>query len=94
MKFKPYGYFSEDNSFPPGMRASDFSNDHYAGIRMGKDIRDQTVLVMKSKDASPMPWSVCYGFSSVFFKTFREAMDFCNSRGMKLMQEAEDSRYE
>ena len=93
MKFRPYGLYTEGTKNPPYMNAADFSNEHYEGVRCGLDRNERPVVIMHSKREAPLRWKVVYGFSSVFFTTFKEALDFCNSSEMRMVKENEDSHY-
>ena len=42
---------------------------------------------MRSKETDPLRWKVVYGFSRVFFRSLAEAVEFCNSRGFRLVKE-------
>lgn len=88
MRFRPIGIYSKNGGFCPGtVRASDFSNKMYEGVQLRRTVTGQPVIIMHSKRKAPMPWKVIYGFSTVFFDSFRSAVDFCNSRGMRIVQE-------
>ena len=88
MKFRPVGIYSEDKTKSGGyMRATDFSNDRYDGVELRRTQKGLSVVIMHCKRDDPMRWMVQYGFSSVFFNTFADAVEFCNSRGMEIMKE-------
>lgn len=87
MKFKPVGIFSEQKNASRMMNASDFSNDRYEGVQLRSTDKGIPVIIMQSRQTAPLMWKVTYGFSQVFFRTFAEAVDFCNSRGMAIMKE-------
>lgn len=90
MRLKPYGLYSPDGRTPLPICASDYSNSHYDGVRCGYDRHRNPVVIMCSKRNDPLPWKVEYGYSAVFFATFREALAFCTSRDMTLLAEYED----
>ena len=86
MKLIPQGIL-EDAATPLGtMCAEDFSNDHYEGIQLRVNSKRDPVIIMKSRTTDPLSWKVVCGFSQVFFRTFEEAVAFCNSRGMRLLR--------
>lgn len=88
MKFRPIGIYSKNSGFCPGiLRASDFSTRSYDGVQLRTAKNGVPVIIMHSKKTTPLMWKVAYGYSQVFFRTFAEAVDFCNSRGMEIMQE-------
>lgn len=86
MKIRPYGICSDADT-PPCMRASDYSNEKYDGVQLRKTGENQPVIIMRSRKTAPLMWKVAYGYSQVFFRTFAEAIDFCNSRGMEILKE-------
>lgn len=85
MRFIPIGIA---DGFEAGnfMKATDFSNEMYDGVQLRISPSVGRVLIMHSKKGSPMPWKVVYGMSSVFFRTFEDAVEFCNDRGMQLAE--------
>ena len=87
MKFRPIGLYSESKTVPPCMRATDFSNDAYDGVQLRTARNGMPVIIMHSRKTAPLMWKVAYGYSQVFFRTFAEAVDFCNSRGMEIIKE-------
>jgi len=46
-----------------------------------KDMYQRPVFVYQSKEASPCNWRICFGWTSLHFRTYREAMDYCKRRG-------------
>ena len=48
------------------------------------------MIIMESKRTDPLRWKVVYGFSQVFFRSFAEAVEFCNSRGFQLVKDQVD----
>ena len=87
MKLKPIGIVPENNKKSFDMKASDFGNKYYDGIQVRQTESGIPVIIMRCKRDEPMRWKVCYGYSQVFFKSFEDAAEFCNSRGMKIMKE-------
>ena len=87
MKFTPVGILREDGKLPRQMRASDYSDKLYDGVQLRKTEKGDPVVIMHCKRDDPMRWKVIYGFSTIFFKDFAAAVDFCNSRGMEVVKE-------
>ena len=87
MKLIPIGITPEKKNVLHGVKASDFSNKLYDGVQLRCTDKGTPVIIMHCKRDDPMRWKVVYGFSTVFFKTFADAVDFCNSRGMEIMKE-------
>ena len=86
MKLKALGIASKDRNILPYMRPSDYSDSRYDCVELRATKNNHPVLVMQSKKTAPLMWKVCFGFSQVYFPSFAEAVDFCNSRGMKIMK--------
>lgn len=89
MKFRPIGIAPGARKMPYTMKASDYSDKLYDGVELRHTQKGLPVIIMHCKRDDPMRWMVRYGFSSVFFNTFADAVEFCNSRGMEIMQKQE-----
>ena len=76
------------------MRPEDFSSSGYGGIRQQADGGKDPVVIMRSKETDPLRWKVVYGFSRVFFRSLADAVEFCNSRGFRLVKEQLEGREE
>lgn len=57
------------------------TNRYRGVVALQSKNKDELIIVMKSKNPCPYNWSVCKAFHSAFFQTYREAMDYCKSRG-------------
>ena len=86
MKLKPIGICDDDGNALCLMKASDFSDGNYEGIQLRRAKDGMTVIITKSRKTAPLMWRVVYGFSEVYFRTFSDAVEFCNSRGMEIMK--------
>ena len=86
MKLTPIGV-SSDVDARRLMRAEAFSDHRYDGIQLRTDQKKNPVVIMHSKETDPLRWKVVYGFSQVFFRSFAEAVEFCNSRGFQLVKD-------
>lgn len=91
MKFTPCGIVRDAGIPQPCGRESDYSSKLYDGIRLYRDGKQRPVIISRCKRSDPLPWRIVYGFSSVFFRTFEEAVAFCNTRDMTLVQSEENS---
>lgn len=80
------------NDFLSTMKADDFSNDHYDGVQLRRGRNNGMVLIMHSNRKNPFNWMVAYGFSTVFFPTFKDAVEFCQDHGMKLINTNDEYR--
>ena len=89
MRFRPVGIARIPGQDRVHIDPSGYSDEIYDGVRGGYDDRDRPVVIMCSKREDPLRWKVVYGFSTVFFKTFKEAMDFCRSRNMTIAEGTE-----
>lgn len=87
MKFIPIGIMDTKDNVPVFIRASDFGNNRYDGVQLRTDKKQNPVIVMRSKTVGALPWKVAYGFSQIYFRSFREAVEFCNSRGFQIVKE-------
>ena len=87
MKLRPIGIYTEDSKPPVTMRASDYSDKLYEGVQLRRTENGDPVIIMHCKRDDPMRWKVIYGFSTIFFRSFAEAVEFCNSRGMEIIRE-------
>lgn len=87
MKFRPIGIYNEKGKTPNSMKASNFSDDLYDGVQLRRSSQGDPVIIMRCKRDDPMRWKVIYGFSTIFFRSFAEAVEFCNSRGMEMIKE-------
>ena len=85
MKFIPIG-IADGADFRKAMNAADFSDKHFDGVELRRNAKNDVVLIMHSKKSAPMEWKVVYGFSSVFFDSLEEAVDYCEKHGMKLLK--------
>lgn len=87
MKFIPMGICGDADTAYSHMSAKAFSDSLYDGVELRTDRKSNPVIIMHCKRTAPLTWKVVYGFSEVFFRTFAEAVEFCNTRGFKLMKE-------
>lgn len=75
------GIINSETKFEP----ADFDNDRLKCIGMLKTPKNKTAAVMKSRFDIPEHWYVIYGTSRLCFTDFDEAVDYCLSRGFKLV---------
>ena len=87
MKLIPIGITPEKKNILHSMEASDFSDKLYDGVQLRRTDKGTPVIIMHCKRDDPMRWKVIYGFSTIFFKDFASAVDFCNSRSMEIIKE-------
>lgn len=85
-KLKPFG-ICKDADQKIRTKADDFSDRLYDGVEIRSDRKQNPVVIMRCKRIDPLPWKVVYGFSQVYFRSFGEAVEFCNTRGFRLMKE-------
>ena len=90
IKLKPIGIYRNAKRKTSFGKASDYGNDKYDGVELRVDGNKRPVIIMHSKDTAPLRWKVVYGFSTVFFRSFADAVEFCNSRGFRLVKEQEE----
>lgn len=87
MKFTPFGIYRNSKNKMPRMKASDYSTAAYDAVELRSGRKQTPVIIMHSKRTTPLMWKVVYGFSEVFFRSFAEAVEFCNSRGFQIVKE-------
>lgn len=87
MKLIPIGIYMNDDTKAPHLKASDYSTDKYDGKELRIDKHKNPVVIMHSKRTTPLTWKVVYGYSEVFFRSFADAVAFCNTRGFRLMKD-------
>ena len=90
MKFWPFGILRDAGHKATPVKASDFSDKLYDGVEVRSDRKQNPVIIMRCKRTDPLSWKVVYGFSQVYFRSFAEAVEFCNTRGFRLMKEQVD----
>lgn len=86
MRLIPIGV-SQDIDAGRFMRSEDFSDRRYDGVQIRTDREKHPVVIMHSKESDPLRWKVVYGFSQIYFRSFAEAVEFCKSRGFRLVKE-------
>ena len=75
MKFTPI--YNKKHRFAVSDRAS-FSTDDYTCMFILQTMKGQPVAIFHNTEMDI--WKVQYGFSTVFFGTYDEAMQFCRKR--------------
>ena len=65
---------------------SDFSDDHYDGISLYRRGDNKPVVLFMSKHAEPARWKVLDGASEFYFRSYKEATNFCQIRGYIFMK--------
>ena len=87
MRSRPFGIPKSADGKSPDFKASDFSDKHYDGVEVRSDRDKKPVVIMRCKRNEPLLWKVVYGFSQIYFRSFAEAVEFCNTRGFKLVKD-------
>ncbi len=90
MLFKPIGIYRNADTKMPRPKVSDYDSEEYDAVELRSDRKENPVVIMHCKQTAPLTWKVVYGFSEVYFRSFAEAVEFCNTRGFKLMKEQVD----
>ena len=65
---------------------SDFSDDHYDGMSLYRHKDMKPVVLFMSKNAEPARWKVVDGASEFYFRSYTEAIDFCQMRAYIFMR--------
>ena len=63
------------------LKPSDLSNAAYDCHTIMETLKGEPVLILKKKTDSPMNWCVMQNFSTYFFFTRKETIDFCEKHG-------------
>ena len=87
MKMIPVGIDGSKEQNQRFLTAKQFSDNLYDGVELRTDRKKNVVVIMHCRRNDPLRWKVVYGFSQVFFRSFAEAVEFCNTRGFTLMKE-------
>lgn len=64
--------------------ARDFSTKYYTCVKLLLTKRGRPVAILESNDTKNWNWRVQYGFSTVVFPTYAEAMQFSRERFYEL----------
>lgn len=63
------------------LKSSSLANKKYNFFCQLQDRHFQPVFIFQSKEASPCNWRICFGWTSLHFKTYQEAMEYCKNHG-------------
>lgn len=63
--------------------AKSINTTHHQCLVTLRDKNGLDVLVLCSKKPKPYNWLVCYNYSVIYFKTYREAMNYCKQRNFQ-----------
>ena len=86
MKMKPLGIVPENANVLSSMSPSDFNCKTHTGVQLRADASNNPVIIMKSRKPAPLNWMVSYGFSQVYFESFKDAVSFCESRNLRALE--------
>ena len=81
MKFAMIGICGGSGDALCFTKASDYSDRKYEGVQLRRTKAGQPVIISQCRKDAPLRWKVTYGCSTVFFRTFDEAVGFCRGRG-------------
>ena len=62
------------------MNADDFTDDKHTGRVLMRHPSGMVAVLMQRKELVPYPWRIAYGFTELYFKTRKEALDYCHER--------------
>jgi len=82
-------FSTKDNCIPDEYLESKlFSTECYEGMHIYDTKTGGAAILQRSDRITPMPWCLFSGIcSSVFFRTYKEAKEYCESRGYSLVKE-------
>ena len=66
------------------LKPSDLYNAAYDCHIIMETLKGESVLILKKKTDSAMNWCVMQKFSTCFFATRKEAIDFCEKNGCSI----------
>lgn len=70
--------------------ARDFSTKDYTCVKLLLTKRGRPVAILESNDTKNWHWRVQYGFSTVVFPSYADAMRFCRDRFFELSDTAQN----
>lgn len=85
-QFKIIGMVDADSEIINQCSPSDFSDEHYDGISLYQRKDKKPAVLFMSKTSEPARWKVLDGASTFYFRSFKEATNFCNLRGYIFMK--------
>lgn len=65
---------------------ADFGDNQKEAMAMYRTVDGSPVILRRSNALTPMPWCIHNGSSTVFFTTYKDAIDHCRKRGYKLVR--------
>lgn len=81
--YKFYG--TKDGRVPMKMPdPADFGDDQKEVMAMFRSASGAPVILRRSNVLTPMPWCIHNGTSTVFFSTYKDAIEHCKKCGYKL----------
>lgn len=84
--FKIIGMVDAESKITKQSSPSDFDDDLYDGVSLYRRKDKKPVVLFVSKTAEPARWKVLDGASEFYFRSFKEATNFCQMRGYIFMK--------
>lgn len=75
------GMMDAGSEFTKRSSPSDFGDELYDGVSIYRRKDMKPVALLVSKNAEPARWKVLDGASEFYFRSFKEATNFCRMRG-------------
>lgn len=85
-QFKIIGMVDAESKITKQSSPSDFGDDLYDGVSLYRRKDKKPVVLFVSKTAEPARWKVLDGASEFYFRSFKEATNFCQMRGYIFMK--------
>lgn len=79
-QFRITGMMDAEGDITKQTKPSDFSDDLYNCISLYHRKDKKPVMLFVSKSAEPARWKVLDGASEFYFRSFKEATNFCRIR--------------
>lgn len=85
-QFKIIGMVDAESKITKQSSPSDFGDDLYDGVSLYRRKDKKPVVLFVSKTAEPARWKVLDRASEFYFRSFKEATNFCQMRGYIFMK--------
>ena len=66
-----------------GKASFEMNTERYHGMFLLSTAQGTPVAVLRSKTANPGCWCLIKGYSSLYFHSYKEVQEYCNSHNLK-----------
>ena len=85
-QFKIIGMMDAESEITKQSSPLDFSDDLYDSVSLYRRKDMKPVVLFVSKTAEPALWKILDGASEFYFRSYKEATNFCQMRGYIFMK--------